>query len=596
LGLAGVLVVLFLLFRSFRALLTLTLPLLAGLVWAMGAAQLLLGHLTTMTSLITSLLMGLGIDAGIHMLSRARRERREHDDETAIRRAFDGLLAPLLVASTTTIGAFVVMSTSGYPALQEFGILAGAGVGMCLLSMVTIYPALLKLVGIKKPPAQRVGAGWLTHLLLDRPGLVFTALLMLTVFSVPGVHQMRKDGFERNSRELQSDSARERIEADTELTRKILGMSVQSCLLLAGDYEQMERTYEAALKELAYRKGRGESVVGDLVAAPRFLPPKAVDQGARREVIESLAEDFDEGTWARLEGKVELDEFGDPVGSGSDSQEESKPVLTSEQVKDLRAMLEAQPFGPDDLPPIILAGLRGKTGQWAILGHPQHSAADILHDVAFMEETAHYGASEEGFAYAGEAAVPATMYMEMRDEWSVVLGMASILIFGIVLWQVRSFAQTMMTVLPLIVGLWWLLGFMGSSGVLFTLVNVPILPAVLGIGVDNGVYLAVAIARRGETPEGLRLAVDGTGRAILAATATTCCGFASFLVADSGSLRSIGLLALIGVAMAAFAALAVLPTLGELRARRRRDAAAADGVVTPAPPGAPPITGPHPHL
>ena len=191
---------------------------LAGITWAMGAAYLLLGYLTTMTSLITSVLMGLGIDAGIHLLSRARRERREHDDETSIRRAFDSLLAPLIVASTTTVGAFVVMSTSDYPAFREFGILAGAGVFLCLVAMVTIYPALLRLVGIKEPPAQREGAGWLTHLLLDRPGLAFFGMLILTVFSVSGVHQMRKDGFERNSRELQSDMARERVEADAALT------------------------------------------------------------------------------------------------------------------------------------------------------------------------------------------------------------------------------------------------------------------------------------------------------------------------------------------------------------------------------------------
>src|SRR5690606_36744531 len=87
-GMGGVLLVLYLLFRSFRALLTLTVPLLMGLTWAMGMTQILLGHLNTMTSLISSVLLGLGIDAGIHLLSRARRERIDHDDETAIRRAF----------------------------------------------------------------------------------------------------------------------------------------------------------------------------------------------------------------------------------------------------------------------------------------------------------------------------------------------------------------------------------------------------------------------------------------------------------------------------------------------------------------------------
>ena len=66
------------------------------------------------------------------------------------------------------------------------------------------------------------------------------------------------------------------------------------------------------------------------------------------------------------------------------------------------------------------------------------------------------------------------------------------------------------------------------------------------------------------------------------------------MVADSGSLRSIGLLAFIGVLMAAFASLAVLPTLGELRARRRRDMSP-DGTVVPRDTSVP-ITGPYPRV
>lgn len=564
-GLGGVLLILYLLFRSFRALLTLTVPLMFGLTWSMGATELVLGHLNTMTSLISSVLLGLGIDAGIHLLSRARKERREHDDETSIRRAFESLLSPLLVASSTTIGAFVVMATSGYPAFREFGIVSGMGVALCLLAMVTVYPAALMWVGVKAPPERATVTHRIGSALLARPALVFFALLALTVAAVPGVQKTRKHGFERSARTLQSDEIRERVVPDAELISKVFDKNVHVGLMVVEGFDEMSRIYAQARAKHADRLRTGDTVVAELVALPRFMPPPEVDLEKRRAAIEALTEDFDDSTWAKLEGQAgEPDEFGEtPPDDGTS--------LSKEDAKALRRMIDAKPFGVDDLPKEVLDRFRGADDTWAILAYPTFSPTEILLDLKYVEETADYGANEER-VYVGEPAVPAAMYALMTDEWPVIVGMASILVFGIVLWQLRSVSQTTLTLLPLVVGFWWLLGLMGTTGIRFTLVNVPILPAVLGIGVDNGVYLAVAISRREKSPDGLRAAVDGTARAILAATATTACGFASFLVADNGGLRSIGLLAVVGITMAAFAALTVMPTLAALGERRRSDA------------------------
>jgi len=54
--------------------------------------------------------MGMGIDARIHFYTRAEIDQREHDDAEAIKRAFHSLVIPLMVASGTTIGAFLVMA------------------------------------------------------------------------------------------------------------------------------------------------------------------------------------------------------------------------------------------------------------------------------------------------------------------------------------------------------------------------------------------------------------------------------------------------------------------------------------------------------
>lgn len=627
-ALLGVMVILFGLFRSLRAIITLLIPLLCGVAWSLGATQLFLGQLNTITSLISSVVMGIGIDAGIHFLARARREREEHDSHESLRRAFKAVITPLLVASTTTVSAFGVMAISEFPAFAEFGIAAALGVALCLLAMLTVYPALLALVGVKRakrlPPG---GVSRATELLLARPGLIFAAVVLLTAASIKGVYEMREDGFERSSRPLQSDESRARTEADVFLISDIFGRDVHASVLAIDDYAELERVYELARKRHAKRQELDDTHVAALFAAPSLMPPKSVDQQRRRERIEELTEDWSPRTWARLEGidpdtvaddwdapddewgefeAFEGDDAGEPEtppsedgdgdGDGDDdgaeqpatpeqAPEPEQPATPPEQPeqapepeqapsgldpkdgKVLRKMLEAKPFTPDDLPPEAIGKLRGDDGSWGLFAYPNYDAADIFMGVEFMNETAAY--TDGHGLFAGEPTVYATIFTILQREWPVVIGMASLIITALVFWQVRSFGQTLITVAPLALALFWTFGILGTFGLKLSLFNVPILPAILGIGVDNGVYLTAAIRRESSTNTGLHRSVDETGRAILGATTTTVVGFAAFLVADNGGLRTIGQLAVIGISMAAVASLLAVPTIIALIQRRR---------------------------
>ncbi|MFO7567388.1 MAG: MMPL family transporter [Enhygromyxa sp.] len=630
----GVVLVLFFLFRSFRAIATLLLPLFCGVAWSLAATQLVLGHLNSITSLISSIIMGLGIDAGIHFLTRARREREHHDSEESLRRAFKAVIAPLLIASTTTVSAFTVMALSEFPAFAEFGIIAALGVALCLLAMLTVYPALLALVGVKRarrlPPG---GVGRATRLLLARPGLIFTAVVLLTAASIKGVYDMREDGFERSSRPLQSDENRAKTEADVFLISDIFGRDVHASVLATDNYAQLEQVYELARKRHEKRQELEDTRVAAIVAAPSLMPPKAIDQAARRQRIEALTEDWSPRTWARLEGRdpaevaddwdLPDDEWGefeafegeqpniegaddekagdegsgdegtDDEGTGDEGTDEGADeqetggeqtgddaapeqagddaappsALDPEDGKVLRRMLEARPFTPEDLPPETIGKLRGDDGSWGIFVYPNYDAADIFIGVEFMHETQDYIDGKGTFA--GEPTVYATIFTILQSEWPVVIGTATLIITALVFWQVRSIGQTLITLAPLALAFFWTFGILGTFGLKLSLFNVPILPAILGIGVDNGVYLTAAIRREPSTNTGLHRSVDETGRAILAATMTTAVGFGAFLVADNGGLRTIGQLAVIGILSAAVASLLAVPTVAALIQRRR---------------------------
>lgn len=642
-ALAGVIVVLYLLFRSTRAVLTLLVPLMCGVTWSLGATQLALGHLNSITSLISSVVMGIGIDAGIHFLARARREREFNDSETSIRRAFEAVIAPLLIASSTTASAFVVMASSEFPAFGEFGVIAGLGVGLCLLAMVTVFPALLATVGVK--PAVRMpegGIGAATRVLLARPGLIIAGVALLTLASFSGVQQIREDGFERSTRALQSDRARAELEADVFLIADIFGRDPHASVLAVPDYATLEALYAKASAAHAAREASEDTRVSELWAAPTILPPAEIDLEARHARIDALTEDWSPRTWARLEGKElapqdELgwdsggedgedeededwgtfepyegeqpeppeppepaagqgegeppepaagrgdpaqpepaagpaeDEGGPPepgqpepeVGSGEDEALELSP----EDGAQLRRMLEAEPFGPTDLPPEAIGKLRGADGSWGMFAYPNYDAADIYTGVEFMEEIEGY--ADGNGTFAGEPTVYATILETLNEEWPVVIGLSLAAIVMFVFWQVRSVGQTLITIAPLALAFWWTFGILGALELKLSLFNVPVLPAILGIGVDNGVYLTAAIRRETSTNTGLHRSVDETGRAILAATMTTAVGFGAFLVADNGGLRTIGQLAVIGIMSAAFASLLAVPTIAALVQRRR---------------------------
>ncbi|HET6585014.1 MAG TPA: MMPL family transporter, partial [Nannocystaceae bacterium] len=473
-GLVGVVGIIYLLFRSLRAVLVLLVPLAFGVAWSLGLTEIVLGRLNLMTSLISTVLMGMGIDAGIHFYTRAKIDRRKHDDAEAIKRAFHSLIIPLFVASGTTIGAFLVMSTSEFPAFREFGMISAWGVALCMLAMCTVLPALLYLVGIKRfeePLPHREGA-WMRKL-LAHPGLMFALVVIVTVVSFQGVRRLE---FEYNGRALQSDRARRESEPDTHLISEIFGKDIHAGILVRDSLEDTRVALALARRRHEARVAAGDSVVASLFAAPDLLPSPDIDLAARKVAIEEMYaenEDTFEKLEAIAEGKdvVETpavgavgDDWDDiegddapapkpapapapkPAPKRTDGDEKGK--LSQDEARALVDMFRAQPFTIDDLPAELLRKVRTESGAYAVFAYPDFDAADMRLGVQFTRETSGY-VSDPGALFVGETTVYATMFEMLQEEAPIVLGMASVLIAAFVYWQLRSLPLTLLTLLPL---------------------------------------------------------------------------------------------------------------------------------------------------
>ena len=117
-------------------------------LWMNGVGALLqragiLGPLTEVAQIVPILLVGLGVDYGIHLTSRYR-------DEVGAGRTVDGSMrtaigtvgVALVLATVTTSIGFMTNIINPIPALRDFGVLASVGIVLSFVLMLTFVPAL----------------------------------------------------------------------------------------------------------------------------------------------------------------------------------------------------------------------------------------------------------------------------------------------------------------------------------------------------------------------------------------------------------------------------------------------------------------------
>ena len=130
-------------FRSPRAVALVMIPLLGSVVGALAFGWLAFGVLNIVTAFIFAVLVGLGIDFGIHILARLRQERGRglsSEDALALCLATSGKTTAAGAASTAL--AFAALSIADFQGFAQFGQVAAVGVVFALLGSFFVMPAL----------------------------------------------------------------------------------------------------------------------------------------------------------------------------------------------------------------------------------------------------------------------------------------------------------------------------------------------------------------------------------------------------------------------------------------------------------------------
>ena len=136
-----VIIILALIYRDIIDMIVSLLALGFAIIWMYGFGAMMGYSFNPMTTAIPVLLVGLGIDYGIHLTMRYREERSEKDSKKAIEATVKVVGMALLLATLTTVIAFLSNLSSPIGLLSEFGILSAVGIISSFLTMILLVPA-----------------------------------------------------------------------------------------------------------------------------------------------------------------------------------------------------------------------------------------------------------------------------------------------------------------------------------------------------------------------------------------------------------------------------------------------------------------------
>ncbi|WP_347839505.1 efflux RND transporter permease subunit [uncultured Draconibacterium sp.] len=197
-------IVLFLFFRSFKAVFVPVLIVIVGVIWAMGMLSLFGYKITLLSGMIPPLLIVIGIPNSIYMLNKFHHEYVSHGNKIkALQRVIIKIGNATFLTNLTTASGFATFVIVKSDILRQFGIIASLNIlGLFLLSLLLI-PIIFSFIGA--PSSRHVGhldnkmvtniIRQLMHITQNYRQLVYFVTIGVIAVSIYGISLMRSSGY-----------------------------------------------------------------------------------------------------------------------------------------------------------------------------------------------------------------------------------------------------------------------------------------------------------------------------------------------------------------------------------------------------------------
>ena len=535
-----VLLVLWIYFRRWAAMMAIFGSLAVGCAVTFGISYFIVGHLNANTAFLGSIVVGNGINMPIIIAARYVEERRAGlPVDIAIYVALRRTMAATFVAAFASGLAYLSLAVTNFRGFREFGIIGGSGMALCWLSAVLLLPPLLAAIeswrDLRLSTSERRTpvTSWLFDF-VQRHRLGIRVGSVLTIAAVIGsIATYRGELIEYDITKLRSKKSRKSgsIYWATKVDQ-IFNQYLTPVVIVGNIPSDLDRVV-ATLDERRRQLGQH-----DPFREVRTI--RSVIPDHQEEKIELLRELRATLTDARLkllkpEQRQIVEKFRPP--------EDIRPVTLADLPRSIK------------LPLTERNGTAGRIG----LAFPRKVGILSAHETEELTDLVRGSIADSGAQAmaVGQGLLFADIISAIVQDGPVATGLAFMAVWFLVLIVFRRLRPALTVFSGLLLGVAWLVGIAAAARVRVNFLNFVVLPITFGIGVDYAVNIVqrYRLEGRGSLPRVIR----ETGGAVALCSSTTIIGYSSLFSADNQALAGFGLLASLGELSCITAALIALP-------------------------------------
>jgi uncharacterized protein len=533
-------------FRRLRAVPLIGVPAVVGVVLAFAIAELAFGYLNTSTAFLGPIILGNGINYAIVLMSRYEEERAAgRDSAAAMTAAISGTWRATAVAALSASAAYASLTVTSFRGFSQFGVMGATGAVFCWIATYTALPSMLALLDRARPATAANRApfrlDWLGRLIARRYRIMLAAFTLMTVAGVFGATHFLKDPFEYDFNRLNTKvHSTDQAKDFSQRIDRLFGRWPSPTIILADDIsevEELRQTIRRQDAEKAPTNGIGRPIIGQIATIWDLLPGTPEVQ---REKLALLAQ------IRKL--------THDPSLEILDEKERA-------QLAKIDPPADLHELGPMELPAIArrpFTEVDGTVGR-VLLVYPIEKGISIWNGRSLLDIAAvlqHLKLpSGKVIETSGSAVVFGSMLRSILRDGPIATVASLLAVLAIIFFIMRPARVGLLAIGTLLVGVAWMVGAAGLSGVRVTFLNFIALPITFGIGAE---YALNVVSRYREDRDIVK-AVKSTGAAVALCSWTTIVGYGSLLAARNQALQGFGAMAILGEVACLLAAITALP-------------------------------------
>jgi hypothetical protein len=534
-------------FRSLRGILVPVLAVGMGTIWSMGIMSLAGVKLSPISDAIPVVLFAVGAAYGIHIVNRFRLmvNSREEKKQQIVKALSEVGISVLLAGITTVMGFMSFIFGSYLSVITEFGIFTAIGVLFILMLSVTFTPALLSYFPAEKK-AVSIGKTHkydflgefiirLSKVILRRPLMIIIIAAAVVIVSVVGIPFLQNKIDILNYFKPNSD-----IRRSASVMNKEFGGSLPIMVRVRGD-----------------------------IMNPQTL--------AKMKMVQGFMEQQPD-----ISNAFSVVDFFEVLNSGEDKVN----VPETMNIKDIQKQIHRSTPSEDNF-----KGMKELINRiWPLIQgeemikqmiNPQKTEAIIQASVRNVDTEryreiynslntflAPLNTSNLLFEQTGMPGVYSNFDNSMKKNLIQSIILALVLVYICMVFLLRSAKSAIVGMIPLLVTMVLIFGFMGFSGIALDIATILIASITVGAGIDYAIHFITEYKR--QISKGLNIddaitnTLKVTGRPIIINVITIMLGFLVLIFASMMPLINFGILIAITMFFSGMGSITILPSIIKL--------------------------------